>query len=69
VLYGYSVPAYQGKGMRTCIVLKIKPARIVDLWVRGGLTYYTDRQEVGPGPDLTDGNVRCELTGQLLIRL
>jgi hypothetical protein len=69
VLYGYSVPAYQGKGMRTCLVLKIGLARKVDCWFRGGITYYTDRQEVGTGPDLTEGNVRGELTGQLLIRL
>ena len=69
VLYGYSVPAYQGKGMRTCMVLKIGIARWIDLWVRGGLTYYTDRQEVGTGLDLTKGNVRGELTGQFLIRL
>ena len=69
VLYGYSVPAYQGKGMRTCLVLKFGIARRVDLWLRGGITCYTDRQAVGTGLDLTNGNVRGELTGQLLIRL
>jgi hypothetical protein len=69
VLYGYSVPAYQGNGMRTCLMLKFGIARRADLWIRGGLTYYTDRMEIGTGPDLTKGNVRVELTGQLLIRL
>jgi hypothetical protein len=68
VLYGYSVPAYQGQGMRTCLVLKFGIARSVDLWIRGGITCYSDRHEVGSGPDLTEGNVRGELTGQLLIR-
>ncbi len=69
VLYGYSVPAYQGKGMRTCIVLKFRISGKVDFWLRGGITYYTDRKEVGTGHDMTEGNVREELTCQLLIRL
>jgi hypothetical protein len=68
VLYGYSVPAYQGKGLRTCLVVKSGITRKIDLWVRGGITYYTDREEVGTGLDLTAGNIRAELTGQLLIR-
>ena len=69
VLYGYSIPAFQGKGMRTCIVLKIRISRKFDIWMRGGLTRYNDRNEVGTGLDLTKGNIRGELTGQLLIRL
>ncbi|MCX6306068.1 MAG: hypothetical protein NT040_13985 [Bacteroidetes bacterium] len=68
VLYGYSVPAYQGQGMRTCMVTKFGIARRIDLWFRGGITWYTDRNEVGTGLDLTNGNFRAELTGQLLIR-
>jgi len=69
VLYGYSVPAYQGRGMRTCLVLKFGFGRKADFWLRGGITCYSDRNEIGTGPDLTKGNVRTELTGQLLIRL
>ena len=69
VLYGYSVPAYQGKGVRSCLVLKFGLNRRVDCWLRGGITYYTDRNEVGTGPDLTNGNVRGEITGQLLVKL
>ncbi len=69
VLYGYSVPAYQGKGIRGCMVLKFGIGRNVDIWMKGGMTCYTDRKEVGSGLDLTNGNVRGELTGQLLIRL
>lgn len=69
VLYGYSVPAYQGKGMRTCLVMKFGIFRKIDFWLRGGITWYTDRNEVGTGLDLTQGNVRGELTGQLLVKL
>jgi hypothetical protein len=69
VLYGYSVPAYQGKGMRSCMVIRLGLNRAIDCWLRGGVTYYTDRQSVGSGPDLTAGNVRGEITGQLLVKL
>jgi len=69
VLYGYSVPAYQGKGTRACLVMKFGIAKSVNLWLRGGITHYTDRNSIGTGLDLTEGNVRGELTGQMLIRL
>jgi hypothetical protein len=69
VLYGYSVPAYQGKGTRACLVMKFGIARSINLWLRGGITHYTDRNAVGTGLDLTEGNIRVELTGQVRIRL
>ncbi|MFZ4521424.1 MAG: ComEA family DNA-binding protein [Bacteroidales bacterium] len=69
VLYGYSVPAYQGKGLRTSGLLKLRLSRRIDFWVRGGITWYSDRSEVGTGLDATPGNIRSELTGQLMIKL
>jgi hypothetical protein len=68
VLYGYSVPAYQGRGLRTCLVSKFRISRHMDVWLRGGVTYYTDRQTVGTGMDLTDGNIRSDLTAQVMVR-
>jgi hypothetical protein len=68
VLYGYSVPAYQGQGMHSSLVTKIAVSRHLDLWIRGAITCYTDRQTVGTGNDMTEGNVRGELTGQVLVR-
>ncbi|MCK9218426.1 MAG: hypothetical protein PHF97_02585 [Bacteroidales bacterium] len=68
VLYGYSVPSFEGKGMRICMVLKAGIGRHLDLWIRGGLTYFTDREVIGTDLDQTIGNTRSELTGQLLIR-
>lgn len=69
VLYGYSVPASQGHGIRTCMVVKFRAGRKFEIWLRGGLVYYTDRAEVGTGPDMTEGNTQYELTGQLLVRM
>jgi hypothetical protein len=69
VLYGYSVPAYQGRGVRTCLVMKFNITRKADIWLRGAITSYTDRNQTGTGPDQTQGSVRGELTGQIMIRL
>ena len=69
VLYGYSVPAYEGKGMRFCLVLHTQIGRNFNIWVRGGLTYYEGRNSIGTGLDQTPGNSRFEFTGQLMVRL
>ncbi len=69
VLYGYSVPAYQGKGIRCNLLIKFGFGRRVDAWVKGGISYYTDRIVVGTGLDQTAGNLRSELGCQLRIRL
>jgi len=69
VLYGYSVPAYEGRGVRSVLLLKFAIGRAVDLWLRGGVTWYADRNEVGTGADLTKGNFRVDLSGQLMVRL
>jgi hypothetical protein len=68
VLYGYSVPAYQGKGLRFCAVLKFKILKSAVFWVRGGITWYIDRTEVGSGLDMTDGNMRGEATAQIMFK-
>ena len=69
VLYGYSVPAYQGRGVRGCLVMKYRVTRKTDIWLRGAITSYSDRTQSGTGPDQTQGSVRGELTAQLMIRL
>ncbi len=69
VRFTFSVPVYQGRGMRTCLMLNVRLLKSVELWLRGGLTKYDDRQEVGSGLDVTKGNIRGELTGQVFIRL
>ncbi|MCK9204010.1 MAG: helix-hairpin-helix domain-containing protein [Bacteroidales bacterium] len=69
VLYGYSVPAYEGKGMRICAVLHAGINRHLDIWLRGGWIYYTDRDAIGNGMDQTRGNSRFEITGQVIVGL
>ncbi len=68
MVFGYSVPSWEGQGMRTCMVLNFKPGRNFGLFIRAGLTRYTDRNKVGTGPDQTSGNLRAELSCQLVLR-
>jgi len=69
VLYGYSVPAYDGKGLTVCAVVKGRIGRFADVWVRGGWIWYSDRTVIGSGIDQTAGNTRFELTCQVLISI
>ena len=69
VLYGYSVPAYQGHGLRNCAVFTLKISGMIKLNLRGGITWYSDRDQIGTGLDMTKGNSRYDLTGQLMLRL
>lgn len=68
VLYGYSMPAYSGRGIRVCLVLKYGITRWCQLWVRGAVTHFNDRMEVGSGLEVRDGNMITELTGQVMFR-
>jgi hypothetical protein len=68
VLFGYSMPAYSGKGIRGCIVLKWKVTPFCDVWARSGVTYYSDRNEVGTGLDMRIGNTVTEITAQVMLR-
>jgi hypothetical protein len=69
VLWGYSVPAYSGKGMRLCLVLNWEITRKIETWLRFGLYNYSDREVVGTGADQTTGNLRADLSCQILLKL
>ncbi len=69
VLYGYSVPAYQGKGMGFCLVFSAGIGRHYKIWLRGGYICYTDRNFIGTGSEQTTGNDRMELTAQFMVKL
>lgn len=68
VLYGYSMPAYSGRGIRVCLVLKYAITRWCQVWARGAVTHFNDRTEVGSGLEVRAGNIITELTGQVMFR-
>jgi len=69
VLFGYSVPAFYGKGYRLCLLLTGNITRSLSWWLRGALTQYQDRSVTGTGLDEIAGSMKCEITAQIRIRL
>lgn len=69
VLFGYSVPAYQGYGIRSITVLKIKLYRNISFWIRGGYSWYGDRNSMGTGLDMIKGNQQVDFTSQVVLKL
>lgn len=65
VLYAYSVPAYQGRGMRCYLNGRYTPGRGVDVWLRYALLNYSEQETVGSGNDMISGNRRSEVKVQL----
>lgn len=65
VLYSYSVPAYQGKGIRFYINGRYNLSRKTDLWLRYAMTSYAYQETIGSGGDLIEGNTRSDIRLQL----
>jgi len=68
VLYAYSVPAYQGKGIRFYINGRYTVSHGVDLWLRYALISYDNQDEIGSGGDLINGNKRSDIRLQLRLQ-
>ena len=65
VLYGYSIPAYYGKGSKIYLVVKYNVIRNLDFWLRVAHTIYTDRDILKSGWDEIEGNKMTEIKLQL----
>jgi hypothetical protein len=68
VLYSYSIPAYQDQGMRFYLLTRIKLKRRVDLWFRYSQTTFFNRDEIGSGNELIEGNTRSEIKAQVRVK-
>lgn len=64
VLYGYSIPAYQNRGLRFYVNGRYRFTRKMDLWLRYSLSKYNDVNEIGSGQDQIDGSKRSEIKVQ-----
>ncbi|MCX6283904.1 MAG: helix-hairpin-helix domain-containing protein [Bacteroidetes bacterium] len=69
VLYGYSMPAYYGRGIRVCTFLRYSAGRHLIFSLKAGLTRYNDKNSISSGLDQIDANWKLDLTSQLQIRI
>ncbi len=61
VLYAFSIPMYNGQGVRNYVLIQYGMSEAIDLWVRLARFSYLNEQEVGSGLDVSEGPVRTEL--------
>jgi DNA uptake protein ComE-like DNA-binding protein len=68
VLYSYSIPAFYGKGIHSMILLEWAPSNWVDLSIKYGQTWYSDRSVIGTGLDQIKGNIKSEVEVQYKVK-
>ena len=68
VQYSYSIPAYYGKGSRWYILLKYQMGRKIDWWLRISNWGYVDREQIGSGITMINGDQKTECTLQVRIQ-
>ncbi len=69
VLYSFSVPALYGKGMRFYLLGKVKLFNALTLYARIGRTIYSDRDKIGSGLTLIEGNHKTDLKVEAVWKL
>ena len=65
VLYSFSAPAYQNRGLRFYANVRLRMRKDLDLWCRYAITSYSGLQEIGSGLDRIEGNNKSDFKLQL----
>jgi hypothetical protein len=68
VWLAYSLPAYDGRGVRKVMLIHYKLNRSIGFWLRFARTRYADRESSGSGVDTVNGNIRDEVKFQAMFR-
>jgi len=68
VLYYFRIPAYYYQGARSYINIKYQLNKSIDIWLRGSIWNYSNREEIGSGYNKIEGNQKSELRAQIRIQ-
>ncbi len=68
VLYYFRIPAYYYQGARSYINIKYQLNKSIDIWLRGSIWNYSNREEIGSGYNKIEGNQKSELRAQVRIQ-
>ncbi|MDA3942362.1 MAG: hypothetical protein PF694_02345 [Bacteroidetes bacterium] len=68
VLYAFSIPAFYEKGTRIYLLAKWSVSSAIDIWARIGQTWYSNRNEIGTGLEMIEGNQRTDAKLQMRIK-
>jgi hypothetical protein len=64
VQLAFSLPAYDGKGIRNYLIVEYKITKALTVWLRYARTRYIDRDEIGSGLETIEGNTRNDVKFQ-----
>jgi Helix-hairpin-helix motif len=65
----YSLPAYNGRGVRKYIMVQYKINKQFTCWLRYSHTRFLERESIGSGVDLIDGNQQNDVKFEIRIHL
>jgi hypothetical protein len=68
MIYSFYTPSFYGKGSRTAIHLRYNFRKNGTIIAKIGQTIYYDRNEIGSGADVIDGNKKLDLQMQLQLK-
>ncbi len=68
LLYNFSSPAFYGKGLRGYLNTRYRFNQSIDLWLKAAKTIYSDRESIGSGYGMTEGNAKTEVKIQIRYR-
>jgi hypothetical protein len=68
VYLAFSLPAYDGVGVRNYFMLEYKVTKAMTIWLRYACTRYTDREEIGTGLETIKGNTRNDVKFQTILK-
>ncbi|MEZ7955320.1 MAG: hypothetical protein QMB82_09235, partial [Bacteroidales bacterium] len=68
MLYGFSIPALYGQGFRCYINMHFRVFKWMDIWLKGSMWHYLDRESTGEGPSKMEGPSSVEIKGEVRFR-
>ena len=68
LLYSSSVPALEGTGIRCFFLVAWEPIKWLGVGIRYSQTYFTDREIIGTGLELINGNLKSEIKIQMQLK-
>ena len=68
VLLAYSMPAYNGTGVRKLLMIEYKMNRYLSFWLRYGSIRYPNEEKTGTGLDTIERNKRNDVKFQVRIK-
>lgn len=64
----FSLPSYDGNGVRSMLMLQYSISKTLNVYVRYARSYYRDKEEIGSGLETITGNLKNDVKFQVVLR-